>query len=130
MPDSLVAIVNSHTDTVNLLREHLEREGFRTVTGLVESSKFGLTDLIKLLKQHDPAVVIFNIATSNEAEWAMVKLIMDFEAKKGRCFVLTTTSQTVVARLTTNDPVHELIQKPQDFEALTHHIKELLASDH
>jgi DNA-binding response OmpR family regulator len=118
-----VAVINSHADTVEALRIYLERAGFTTVAAVVEPSKYGLADFIDLVRRQDPAVVLYNVSIPLQENWALVKLLMDFERRKGRRFILTTTNTRMLETLVGDLEIEQVFEKPYDFAAIVESVR-------
>src|SRR5687767_6306113 len=92
--DQVVAVVNSSEDTVEMLRECLVRHGFTSVvTGHIHDFKTGEADFPEYLRQHDPAVVVYDVSIPYEKNWTFLRLLLDSETMRGRKVVLTTTNK-------------------------------------
>ncbi len=119
MPDGpVVAIVNTSEDIVVLLRELLAADGFRPVAGFVPDFREGGQDLDGFLREHDPAVIIWDIALPYDRNWAYFQQASAREAARDRRVVLTTTNKRALDELVGPTPAHELIGKPYDIEVL------------
>ena len=115
MPD-VVAICNSSEDTVALIRIMLEQEGFATVELHVDNLKRGKQDLVEFVRQHDPAVFVYDISPPYEQNWNFLKLVQNTEVMRGRGFVLTTTNKRALDELVGETGALEIVGKPYDIE--------------
>ena len=119
MPDApVVAIVDTSEDIVALLRELLAADGFRPVARFVPDFREGREDLDAFLQEHDPAVIIWDIALPYDRNWAYFQEASASAAARGRRFVLTTTNKRALEELVGPTPAHELVGKPYDIEVL------------
>jgi hypothetical protein len=57
----VVAILNSNDDVVEMLRNLVEQAGFVSVHGHIDDVRRGRLDLINFVRQHDPAVVVYDL---------------------------------------------------------------------
>lgn len=115
-PAPMVAILNSSDDIVMLLRQLLDQEGYRTATAHVPHIKRGQEDLLAFLEQHDPLVIIYDIAPPYEENWNFFRLVQNTEAVKGRRFVLTTTNKRALEEQAGATDAIEILGKPYDLE--------------
>jgi len=61
-PPPVVAVLNTNDDTVELLRIYLENEGFVVVSAHLAELKRGEFSLDEYVGEHDPQVVLFDLA--------------------------------------------------------------------
>ena len=65
--DITVAILNSSVDTIEMLKTRLQQRGFPFVVGAhVYDFRTGDADIRKFLTDHDPQVMIYDIAIPYE----------------------------------------------------------------
>src|SRR5689334_22487893 len=111
-PAPVVAVMNSSTDVVNLLREALQEEGFTVVTAHVPEIKAGREDFLAMIERHDPQVLIYDVSPPYEENWTFLRLLQDTDAVKGRSFVITTTNLRALAEVAGETHATEMIGKP------------------
>jgi DNA-binding NtrC family response regulator len=119
-----VAIIDSSEDIVNMLREFFEHEGFRTATAHVALLKRGEQDLLKFLAEHDPAVVVYDIAPPYAPNWTFFRLVQNLKAMEGRHVVLTTTNRHALEAVAGEIEVYELIDKPYDLDTILQAVRQ------
>ena len=112
----MVAIINSSSAVIELLRTLLESAGYETVTAHIDDIKNGGLDLLDFLKTHDPQVVIYDISIPYEENWTFLKLVRDTEAASGRRFVITTTNKQRLEQLVGPTDTLEIVGKPFDLD--------------
>jgi DNA-binding response OmpR family regulator len=124
-PQEIVAVLNTSPDTVELLRTSLERAGFSVVTGMIHDIRDGRLDLDAFVRQHDPAVIVWDIAVPYERQWQFFNQIKESQTC-GRCrFVLTTTNVREVTRVAgPQQNLHEIVGKPYDLAQVVRAVKE------
>jgi CheY-like chemotaxis protein len=94
-PASVVAIVNTNDDLVQVIRDALVREGFNVVTAHIRDIKAGRQDFGSFLRDHDPAVVIYDIAVPYEDNWTFLQTLRKLPEARNREFVITTVNKRV-----------------------------------
>src|SRR6266508_912862 len=108
----VVAVLNSSSDVVEMLREVLDAEGFHAVTAHVPAIKRGQADLLSFFAEPDPREVIYDIAPPDKENWTFFRLIVDTESDKQRPFLGTTTNKRAMDEQVGPTPTFELIGKP------------------
>jgi DNA-binding response OmpR family regulator len=124
----LVAVINTAEEMFKLLEQILHQEGYRTVSAYVPDLKRGTPTAEEFLREHDPAVVLWDIGIPYEENWAFFQQVAAAEAPHGRQFVLTTTNRYALENLVGGTPVHELIGKPFDLEEICGAVRSALGS--
>jgi DNA-binding response OmpR family regulator len=114
----VVAVFNTSEDTTDMLRVVLELAGYVVVTAFTNAVRDGRTDLESMMRQHRPAVVVYDVAPPYEANWRLFEHIRDSPACKGVRFVLTTTNAVQVRKVAGDQHVLEIVGKPYDLDEL------------
>ena len=121
----VVAVINSTPDIVDMLRIVIEQAGFVVVTALTFEVREGNIDIDRLVAQHDPRVIVYDIAPPYEANWNLFQHIAAMPAMGGRQFVLTSTNVTHVEKIAgTKQHIYEIIGKPFDLDQVVQAVKE------
>ena len=119
-----VLVLNSSQDTIDVLKLALEQEGFAVAWAHVSAVKSGETDMLTLVEQHAPDVIIYDIALPYEENWTFLRLLRTSEALKGICWVLTTTHRKRLMELVGEvGEVHEIVGKPYDLKQIVDAVK-------
>jgi CheY-like chemotaxis protein len=113
---SVVAVINSSPDTVDLLRTWLEHAGFVVVSAFTWDVRDGQVDIERFVRQHDPEVIVY--------DWRLCEHVRQMPVMQGRAFVLTSTNAGQLQRLIDpGQPVMEIIGKPYDLDLLLAAVK-------
>ena len=120
-----VAIVNTNPDLVRMLRLHLEAAGFVVFEIYVEEMKLGETSVHSLLEEHDPKVIVYDVAPPYDNNWRFLDHLRANTGFKGRRFVITSTNVDRVREVVGNDEaVYEVVGKEDDILAVVRAVKE------
>jgi CheY-like chemotaxis protein len=115
----VVAVFNTSPDVVDMLRIALSMEGFVVVTGMTFDIRDGRLDLEAFIRTHQPDVIVYDIAIPYEQNWRLCAHLRSLPIVADIPFVLTSTNAARVKPLTADEPVHEIVGKPYDLQALT-----------
>jgi CheY-like chemotaxis protein len=130
-PKSLQSILvfNSSEETLEILKAALEGT-YAVSTGHVADLKRGQVDLLKLVEEHSPDVILFDIAIPYEENWRFLRLLQSSEALKSVKWVITTTHKKLLEELVGEcGEVYEVVGKPYDLAQIMNAVKDALGSD-
>lgn len=122
---TVVAVFNTSPDVVDLLRRALEPAGLVTVSALTHQIREGLVNVEAFLKQHDPRVIVYDIAAPYDANWNLFQHLCRLDAMRRRDVVLTSMNAAQVEKLVGRDlRVYEIVGKPYDLDQIVRAVKE------
>jgi response regulator RpfG family c-di-GMP phosphodiesterase len=120
-----VAIFNTSDDVVEMLRIVIEQAGFAVVTGHIDEIKKAKIDLQNFVEQHDPKVIVYDVAPPYERTWTFLEHLRSRPPLKGRQFVLTTTNIARVREAVgPAENIYEIVGKPFDLDLIVRAVKE------
>lgn len=120
-----VAVVNSNPDIVRLLRVNLERAGFVAFAVHIEDIKTVAANVRSLLQEHDPRVIVYDVAPPYEENWRFLKHLRSSTDFHGREFVLISVNASEVQRAVGRDAsVFEIVGKDADILEVVRAVKE------
>jgi CheY-like chemotaxis protein len=122
--EHVVAVFNTSEDTTDMLRVVLEHAGFVVVTAFTNLLRDGKIDLEAFMRQHQPRIVVYDIAIPYEQNWRLYEHVRSAPACAGVSFVLTTTHAGHVKELAGSEPVHEIVGKPYDLDAIVRAVQQ------
>jgi len=123
----VIAVINSTPDVVDILRIALEQAGLIVVSALTFEIREGDVDVEHFIGQHQPRVIVYDVAPPYEANWHLFQHIAAMPVMQGRQFVVTSTNAQQVARLAPpQQHVYEIIGKPFDLGQVVQAVKEAL----
>ena len=116
VPKSLALIVNRDSATLTLLRSVIEESGALAVT-LNEETLQRPEDLLAIVAEHRPRVVLYDIPYPYPASKARFLALRDSEQPLAVTWIAMTTSREVAAELRA-DGQQVCLGKPFDFDEL------------
>lgn len=120
-----VAIVNTNPDLVRILRFALERAGFVVFEYHVEDIREGTSDIESLVKEHDPKVIVYDVAPPYDSMWNFMQHLRkntDFGSRK---FVLTSVNVNRLREVVgADETVYEVLGREDDIGEVVRAVKE------
>jgi DNA-binding NarL/FixJ family response regulator len=124
----VVAVFNTTPDALTMLRMALGHAGFPTVGGFVHEIIDGIVDLDALVRDHQPRVIVYDVAPPYDAHWQVLQEYKGRPALAGCLFVLTSTRKTYVERLASGDPqIFAVLDTPYDLDVVVRTVRAALA---
>ena len=125
----VAAVFNTSNDVVDLLRHALEPAGIVAVSAMTHQIREGVVDVEAFLRQHDPHVVVYDIAPPYDANWHLFQHIAAMKVMRHRPIVLTSTNPQHVEKLAGHQRrIYEIVGKPLDLEQIVRAVKEAARS--
>lgn len=122
---TVVAIINTNPDLVRLLRMALERAGFVVFELHIEAIKNGSADADAFLRQHDPKVIVYDLAPPYDMNWRFLDHLRTGTDFRRRQFVLTTVNARHAEAVIGNDEsVYEVVGEEEDIAQVVRAVKE------
>ena len=119
-----VAIFNSSEDTIEILKIALEEHGYAVASGHVSDLKKGQVDVLDFVKEHQPEVVIYDVALPYEENWRFLRLLQSSDALKNLKWIITTTHKRRLEELVGEcGEVFEIVGKPYDMDQIVNAVR-------
>lgn len=122
----VVALINSSPDVVDMIRITMEHEGIVLVSAMTHEVRDGEVDIETFVRQHQPAVILYDIAPPYDANWLLFQHISNMPALRDRRFIITTTNEKHVRGLAGHQELYEIVGKPYDLARLSDAVKAML----
>ena len=107
-----------------MLRIALESEGFVVVSGHVDEIRRGGFALSELMREHDPAVIIYDLVPPYDHSWRFLEHMRKTPDVRNRAVVVTSTNPERAKELAgTNVEVLEIVGKPYDLNRIVDAVK-------
>jgi len=121
----VAAIFNTSPDLVDVVRHAFEPAGIVVVSVLTYQIREAHVDLENFLNQHNPDVVVYDIAPPYDANWQLFLHIRSLQAMQGRKIVITAMNKKQVETLAGRDEtIYEIVGKPYDLNRIVRAVKE------
>jgi CheY-like chemotaxis protein len=121
----VAAIFNTSPDLIDVVRHAFEPAGIVVVSVLTYQIREAHVDLENFLNQHNPDVVVYDIAPPYDANWQLFLHIRSLQAMQGRKIVITAMNKKQVETLAGRDEtIYEIVGKPYDLNRIVRAVKE------
>jgi DNA-binding response OmpR family regulator len=124
--EPMVAVINSNEDIVEMIQLMLLDAGYASIGAHVTDFKKGKNDFVVFCQQHNPQVILFDVAPPYEENWKFFQLLKNTRAAEGKQFLLTTTNKEALERLVGGTKAIEILGKPFDLEEIIAAVRKLL----
>lgn len=120
-----VAIINTNPDLIRLLRVNLEAAGFIVFEVHIEEIKLGEANVESFLNQHDPKVIVYDVAPPFEQNVRFLDHLRTATGFKGRQFVLTTVNRRRVEEIVgLDETVYEVVGERSEIDEIIRAVRE------
>ena len=120
-----VAIVNTSPDTVDLLRDALERAGFFVVSCYTHDIREGRLDFDAFVRTHQPSVIAYDVAPPYGRNFQLYLHVRALDVVQNCRFVLTAANPAHVQKLVGRDErVYEVVDRDEDLGRIVQAIKD------
>lgn len=120
-----VTIINTNPDLVRILRFALEGAGFVVFEYHIDDIRKGSADVESLLREHDPKVIIYDVAPPYDHTWNFLEHLRNHTDFKGRKFVLTSMNTRRLHEVVGQDEtVYEILGRADDIGEVVRAVKE------
>jgi DNA-binding NtrC family response regulator len=122
----VAAVINSTPDAIDMLRLALEGAGIAMVSAFTHDIRDGKVDIESFMRQHDPKVVVYDIAPPYANNWLLFQHVANLPVMRDRQFVLTTTNKAHVEKMAAGVklPIFEIVGLPYDLNQLVDEVRQ------
>ena len=121
-----MAIFNSNDEVIAPRQTVCEKAGFRTVAAKLSEIQSGVLDLVAFVREHRPAIIVYDILRPYEANWNFLRLLRETDSLKHLGWVLTTTDRKALeAAVGVADVFEIVIGKPYTLEEVVAAVRAL-----
>jgi CheY-like chemotaxis protein len=71
----IIAVFNSNSEVLDLVRESLQVAGYATVVAHIDDLKRGRIDMIQFIDEHKPDVIVYDIGPPYDTNWTFLRLM-------------------------------------------------------
>ena len=129
---SVVAVIDTSEEVLEILQEVLEDEGHTVATVDVAAFTSNTCDLSAFFQSHRPQAVVYDLTMPYVRNWTFFR---DHVLAPGympeSCFVLTTTNKAILDILVTAMPhAVDVMSRPFDLDAIIEHVDRAVHAHH
>ena len=105
----VVAVLNSNQDVTRLIRTTLEDEGYTVTTEHIISFRDGQKNLLEFLADHQPAVVVYDLAPPYKENWTFLEMLKRIPELAAIPVVLTTVNKRALEQAVGSTDAFEIL---------------------
>ena len=121
---SVVAVVNSSPDTVEILRATLAQAGMTVVCAYTHEIRDGKIDVQNFASEHQPQVVVYDLAPPYDQNWRLFQDVRHTTALNRCRFIITSTNPERAYEIAGRDEhIYEIVGKPYDLLEIAQAVK-------
>ena len=110
---TVIAVINSTPDIVEMLRVAFEHAGFVVVSTFTHLIRGGEVDFEAFIQQHQPQAIVYDIAPPYASNWNLFRHLRQLPALRGRRFVVTSTNPGRLRELAeVEQEIFEIVEIP------------------
>jgi DNA-binding response OmpR family regulator len=122
---AIIAVINTNPDIVRMLRTAIEQAGFLVVVLHIESIKLGTSNVEVVLREHDPKVIVYDVAPPYDLNWMFLEHLRASALFDGRRFVLTSVNPARLRQIVgIEESVYEVVGQPEDIGEVVRAVRE------
>jgi CheY-like chemotaxis protein len=120
----VVAVFNTNSELVDMLRAAFERAGMTVVAARMNGTPRD-TYIAGFVARHQPDVIVYDLAPPYDRSRQLLDRVRDLPAMRSRQFVITSTNAAAANALSRSpDGIFEIIGQPYDIDAITTAVKQ------
>ncbi|MHB8575004.1 MAG: response regulator [Dehalococcoidia bacterium] len=128
-PRSVIAVINSSPDVVDMLELALQDEGYHTVGATLGELLQSEQSLLTFLDEHDPHLIIYDVSPPYPRNWDRFQVVREVETFRNRRVMLTTTDKNALDRLIGPTDSYEVFSKPFELDILLSAVRQAVSSE-
>jgi|SRR5690606_608763 len=118
-----VVIINTSEDYLDIMRLFLNAEGYVTVPLRITDIKTGQIDIVDVIQESNPRVIVYDIAFPYQENWLQFQNIVNLDINTGREFILTTPNLDALQdQIGEQVSAYQIVDKEIDLRKIVTHV--------